>query len=101
MTGEKRAKLRRAELGRTAMRPVTVVAMCKSGRLDAMAEALCNSTSPVILYILSEVNNPGLEAKAKEVIHPVKTDDPAAVAKIVRKIKPDFVLIGPEEPPAA
>jgi phosphoribosylamine--glycine ligase len=97
-TGEKRAKLLRAELGRTAMRPITVVAMCKSGRLDAIAEALRNSASPVILYILSEVNNPGLEAKAKEVIHPVKTDNPAEVAKIVRKINPDFVLIGPEEP---
>jgi len=66
-----------------------------------MAEALCNSASPVILYILSEVNNPGLAAKAKKVIHPVKTDDPDAVAKIVREINPDFVLIGPEEPLAA
>jgi hypothetical protein len=75
--------------------------MCKSGRLDAMAEALCNSASPPILHILSEVNNPGLAAKAKEVIHPVKTDDPDEVAKIVRKINPDFVLIGPEEPLAA
>ena len=83
------------------MRPTSIVVMCKSGRLDAMAEALCNSASPVILYILSEVNNPGLEAKAKKVIHPVKTDDPDAVAKIVREISPDFVLIGPEEPLAA
>jgi phosphoribosylamine---glycine ligase len=99
--GEKRAKLQRTEMGRTAMRPATVVAMCKSGRLDAMAEALCNSASPPILHILSEVNNPGLAEKAKEVIHPVKTDDPDEVAKIVRKINPDFVLIGPEEPLAA
>jgi phosphoribosylamine---glycine ligase len=82
------------------MRPATVVAMCKSGRLDAMAEALCNSARPPILYILSEVNNPGLAAKAEKV-YPVKTDDRDAVAKIVRGINPDFVLIGPEEPLAA
>ena len=85
-------------MGRTAMRPTTVVVMCKSGRLDAMAEALLNSASPIVLYILSEVNNPGLAGKAKQVIHPVKTDDPDLVAKIVREINPDFVLIGPEEP---
>src|SRR5258708_23944167 len=83
------------------MRPLTVVAMCKSGRLDAMAEALLNSASPVDLYILSEVNNPGLDRKAKKVIHPVQTDNRVEVAKIVREINPDFVLIGPEEPLAA
>jgi phosphoribosylamine--glycine ligase len=83
------------------MRPTTIVAMCKSGRLDAMAEALRLSAHQVDLYILSEVNNPGLRAKAKEVICPVKTDDRGAVAKIVRDISPDFVLIGPEEPLAA
>ena len=83
------------------MRPTTVVAMCKSGRLDAMAEALLNSASPVDLYILSEVNNPGLDKKAKKVIHPVQTDNRIEVAKIVREINPDFVLVGPEEPLAA
>jgi phosphoribosylamine--glycine ligase len=99
--GEKRAKLPVTELGRTAMRPLTVVAMCKSGRLDAMAEALLNSAIPVDLYILSEVNNSGLARKAKKVIHPVQTDNCVEVAKIVREINPDFVLIGPEEPLAA
>src|SRR5258708_42735 len=82
------------------MKPVVAVAMCKSGRLDVMAEALHNSASPVDLHILSEVNNPGFAAKAKQVIQ-VKTDDRDEVAKIVRKINPDFVLIGPEEPLAA
>jgi phosphoribosylamine--glycine ligase len=74
--------------------------MCKSGRLDAIREALVNSAIPVEVYILSEVNNPGLAKKAN-VIHPVKTDDPHAVAKIVREINPEFVVIGPEEPLAA
>jgi hypothetical protein len=46
-TDEKRAKLWRSELGGTAMRPTIVVAMCKSGRLDAMAEALHKSASKV------------------------------------------------------
>ena len=39
--------------------------------------------------------------KAKKVINPVKTDDRDAVAKIVRKLNPEFVVIGPEEPLAA
>jgi phosphoribosylamine-glycine ligase len=99
--GEKYAKLHAIPVGRTAMRPTTIVAMCKSGRLDAMAEALRRTAHQVDLYILSEVNNPGLRAKAKEVICPVKTDDRDAVAKIVRDISPDFILIGPEEPLAA
>ena len=83
------------------MKPTVVVAMDKSGRLDVIAEALLNGNarSPVILHALSEVNNPGLAAKAK--VHLVKTDDRDEVAKIVRKINPDFVLIGPEEPLAA
>jgi phosphoribosylamine---glycine ligase len=83
------------------MRSTTVVAMCKSGRLDAIAEALLKSVGPVDLYILSEVNNPGLAKKAKRVIYPVKTEDRHAVAKIVCEISPDFVVIGPEEPLAA
>ena len=83
------------------MRPTTVVAMCKSGRLDALAEALCNSASPVDLFILSEVSNPGLEKKAKKVFHPVKTDNPQEVRRFVREINPEFVVIGPEEPLAA
>jgi phosphoribosylamine---glycine ligase len=98
---EKRAKLSGIELGRAAMRPTPIVAMDKSGRLDAIAEALLNSASPVDLYILSEVNNPGLAKKAKKVFHPVKTDDPQAVRSIVRDINPEFVVIGPEEPLAA
>src|SRR5262249_55706265 len=81
--------------------PTTIVAMCKSGRLDAIAEALVNSATPVDLYILSEMNNPGLAKKAKKVINPVKTDDRDAVAKIVREINPEFVVIGPEEPLAS
>jgi phosphoribosylamine--glycine ligase len=99
--GKKYAKLHTIPADRTAMRPTTIVVMCKSGRLDAMAEALRHSAHQVDLYILSEVNNPGLRAKAKQVICPVKTDNPDEVAKIVRDISPDFVLIGPEEPLAA
>jgi phosphoribosylamine--glycine ligase len=97
---EKYAKLHTTPVGRTAMRPTTIVVMCKSGRLDAMAEALLRSPREVALYIPSEVHNPGLRGKAKKVIQ-VKTDDLYAVADIVRDINPDFVLIGPEEPLAA
>jgi phosphoribosylamine-glycine ligase len=92
---EKYAKLHTTPVGRTAMRTTTIVVMCKSGRLDAMAEALLRSPRKVALYILSEVHNPGLRGKAKKVIQ-LKTDDRYAVADIVRDINPDFVLIGPE-----
>jgi phosphoribosylamine--glycine ligase len=77
------------------------VVIDKSGRSPAIADALHRSASPVDLYILSEVTNPGLEETAKKVFHSVKTDDPELVAKIVRGLNPDFVLIGPEEPLAA
>jgi phosphoribosylamine--glycine ligase len=74
------------------------MAICKSGRLHALAEALLNGKTS--LCIMSEVSNPGLSAMTKE-IWVGKTDDVAEVEKCVRAFKPDFVVIGPEEPLAA
>src|SRR5258708_2170674 len=79
--------------------PKTMV-MCKSGRLDCIARAFLNGTRKVILCIMSEVKNPGLSAKTDE-IWVGKTDDVQEVEKCVREFKPDFVVIGPEEPLAA
>jgi len=72
----------------------------KEARLDCMAEALLRSSRPVALYTLSEVNNPGLLEKSVE-LKIGKTDAPEEVATYARKIRPDFAVIGPEEPLAA
>src|SRR5439155_15169192 len=79
---------------------VKVLAIGKSCRLDCIADALFRSSQPKKLYIFSEVNNPGLSQKAED-IHPGKTDNPKEVEGYVLKVKPDFVVIGPEEPLAA
>lgn len=72
----------------------------KEARLDCIAESLLRSGRPVQLYTLSEVNNPGLLEKSAELKNG-KTDDPGVVAAYARTIRPDFAVIGPEEPLAA
>jgi len=79
---------------------VKILLLGKSGRLDAMAAALWASSRLDSLYILSEVGNPGLSS------HATKVDlgdsaDPATVVAYALRVKPDFAVIGPEEPLAA
>jgi len=73
----------------------------KSGRLDAMAEALYRSSRNKEIYLLSEVNSPGLARKARKVWREARTDDPDVVAGYAKEIRPDFAIIGPEEPLAS
>jgi phosphoribosylamine--glycine ligase len=70
----------------------------KSGRLDCIADALAKSTQPKEIYTFSEINNPGLIKKSKEAIEIGKTEDIAHIETYASKIKPDFAIIGPEEP---
>jgi phosphoribosylamine--glycine ligase len=79
-------------------RPKKILIICKSGRLDCAAEAFYRSAHPKDIYILSEVKNPSLLAKAVDVHQVVRTDDKAVVRVYAEKIRPDFVFIGPEEP---
>ena len=79
---------------------IKILVMGKSGRIDCLADALIRSSHPVKLYTLSEVNNPGLREKSEEV-RVGKTDDVKIVEAYAREIKPDFSVIGPEEPLAA
>ena len=79
---------------------VRIMAIGKSGRLDCIADSIFRSSHPKKLYILSEVINPGLAEKSEEVMRG-KTDDLSFVEVCARKVKPDFVVIGPEEPLAA
>jgi phosphoribosylamine--glycine ligase len=74
-----------------------ILAMCKSGRLHAILDGLARSRHSVQLYAMSEVDNPGVRSLADDV-KIGKTDDPAQVIEYAKKIKPDFVVIGPEEP---
>src|ERR671919_812814 len=69
----------------------------KEGRLDCIAEALRCGKPPVQLYTLSELNNPGLLERSVE-LRKGQTDDPKVVVEYARKIRPDFAVIGPEEP---
>lgn len=75
--------------------------ICKSGRLDCAVEAFYRSAHPKEIYVLSEVNNPSLSAKAVEVHKVARTDDKEVVRAYAEKIRSDFVFIGPEEPLAA
>jgi phosphoribosylamine---glycine ligase len=68
----------------------------KSGRLDAIASALASSRYRPSLFILSEVNNPGLAEKATVQIG--KTDDLATIEEVALQFRPDWAIIGPEEP---
>lgn len=79
---------------------IKILIIGKSARLDCIADALVRSSRPKRLYTLSEVNNPGLFEKSKEV-RIGKTDDVEFVEAYARRVKPDFVVIGPEEPLAA
>ena len=72
----------------------------KSGRVDVLAETFFRGHQPIELYSLSEVRNPGLLGKSKQ-LEIGKTDDVGAVVKFAKKVRPDFAVIGPEEPLAA
>ncbi len=83
----------------TKRKEKVVLAICKSGRLDAIVSSLFESRHTKRLYVLSEVENRGLTSKA--IVKKGRTDNCDEVAKFASEIKPDFVVIGPEEPLAA
>jgi phosphoribosylamine---glycine ligase len=77
-----------------------VATIGKSGRLHAIARALMHSVWAPKVYMLSDVKSPGLAADATEVIVGV-SDNEKVVADFVDHVRPDLVVIGPEEPLAA
>ncbi len=80
----------------TKTQDLCALAICKSGRLDAILAGLAASPLVTRLYAFSEVDNPGLRAKA--IVEKGITDDREQVKAFAATIKPDFVVIGPEEP---
>lgn len=75
---------------------IKILVIGKSGRLDSILEALYLSPRPKQLFVLSEVCNSGLSLKAKVRIG--KTDNLDTVSRYACEVKPDFAIIGPEEP---
>ena len=79
-------------------RRVTLVG--REARLDCMAERLLQSSQPPELYTISELHNPGLVEKSVD-LRIGRTDDLDVVVAYAREIRPDFAMIGPEDPLAA
>src|SRR5437762_14302846 len=71
----------------------------KSARQDAIAEAVFRSERPKQIGFLSEVDNCSLRAKGD--VYLGRSDSLADVETFVKNFKPDFAIIGPEEPLAA
>src|SRR6266852_6383935 len=87
---------------KAAGRPIRILGLDKSGRLDCALDAFSRSPRPKELYVLSEVSNPGLALKASSgEVKIGKTDDRGTVLDYAKEVQPDFVFIGPEEPLAA
>jgi phosphoribosylamine--glycine ligase len=72
-----------------------VLVVGKDARTDAMAEACRRSPQDVALYAMSQMRTPGLVEKCIEVL---PMESPAQRLQVVRDLRPDLVLVGPEEP---
>lgn len=79
-----------------AVEKLRILVVGKDARTDAMAEA-CRRSRPgeIDLYAMSQMRTPGLVAKCIEV---VDMGTPAERMREVKRLRPDLVLVGPEEP---
>ncbi len=76
-----------------------VLLIGKDGRTDCLAEALAASGAE--LHTVCDLpNHPGLAAKSKTVRWG-RTDDVPMVVEFAREVRPDLVVVGPEDPLAA
>jgi phosphoribosylamine---glycine ligase len=79
-----------------------VLVIGKDARTDAIAEACIESPQTPMLFALSEIRIPGLVKKTQGRIRTTPSlTDTADVVRIARDVRPDLVIIGPEEPLAA
>jgi phosphoribosylamine---glycine ligase len=72
-----------------------VLVVGKDARTDAMAAACLRSPQVVALYAMSQMRTPGLLSKCVEVFPMGNSEERM---QVVRDVKPDLVLVGPEEP---
>jgi phosphoribosylamine--glycine ligase len=80
---------------------IRVLVIGKDARTDAIAAACLASSQRIELYAVAEMLSPGLVEKCQRVIIRPKLDDARDLKSIVDEIRPDLVIIGPEEPLAA
>ncbi len=74
-----------------------ILVIGKDGRTDAIAAACARSESSCELYSFTEMPIPGLVEKSHRLFLGSLTDRTRLV-HIVREVRPDLVIIGPEEP---
>ncbi len=72
-----------------------VLVVGKDARTDAMAEACRRSLQEIELYAMSQMRTPGLVEKCIEVFD---MGTPTERMQVIRELRPDLVLVGPEEP---
>ena len=73
----------------------------KDARTDALAESCAMSPQEPVLFGLSEMGIPGLKSKCARLITTGSLTDTTIIEHVVEEVRPDLVIIGPEEPLAA
>ncbi|MBU2100037.1 phosphoribosylamine--glycine ligase [Candidatus Micrarchaeota archaeon] len=68
-----------------------------TARADCIAEAIIKSKTKPELYAIMPSMNPGVKQKAKELIAHSVTDF-SFIINYAKKIKPDFAVLGPDDP---
>jgi phosphoribosylamine--glycine ligase len=76
--------------------PRKVAAIGKSGRLDCISQLLRSSRHSPEVFLLSDVDSPGLSASAT--VFRGQSDVWEDVEKFIDRVHPELVVIGPEEP---
>lgn len=85
----------------TPLRPKPrILIVGKDARTDAIATACRASPQRPELYALAEMRIPGLVEKCEQVFLGSLTDT-APLTRVAKEVRPDLVIIGPEEPLAA
>jgi phosphoribosylamine--glycine ligase len=78
-----------------------VLVVGKDARTDAIALACRNSPMRPLVWALAELLSPGLDESCESVFTRPTLTDPGDVRTVAEAVKPDLVIIGPEEPLAA
>lgn len=75
-----------------------ILVVGSGAREHALCKALAKSPQKVEIYAFASAVNPGLKAIAKEIYLTESLMDFVALKEFALKIKPDFAIIGPDDP---
>ena len=81
--------------------PYRVLIIGKDARTDAIAEACAASPRRPALFALTGTPVPGLLERCQEVRYASSLSDTESALAVARELRPELVIIGPEEPLAA